>query len=166
MSTMTYIVIKLSDHACGLSGTVLRHSAMAYQYGAVWFGKPDHPLMASILKKVISGFQKLTLCHAFLALCRAEIVRRLQVEDASSLFLFVDYSKIRTLTINCRNSVRILEYSKLPQTYAEKDLFGAAFEKLQAMSLICEKDKYNKAILGENFVGLGDSHLNPESRWL
>ncbi len=74
---------------------------------------------------VIAGLQKLTVSHAFQSLARAEFVRRAKAEDSSSLFSFVDYSKFDTLIINCRNSVSNLEYSNLPRTHTERDLFGA-----------------------------------------
>ncbi len=74
---------------------------------------------------VIAGMQKLTVSHAYQTLARAEFVRRATAEDGSSLFSFVDYSRFDTLTINCRDSVSNLEYSKLPETHVERDLFGA-----------------------------------------
>jgi|SRR5215208_3355504 len=52
MNTLTHIVIKLSNQAYGLSSAVLRHNSTAFQYGAVWVGKPDHPLAASVIAKV------------------------------------------------------------------------------------------------------------------
>jgi len=52
MNSLTHIVIKLSNKAYGLSSVVLRHNGTAFQYGAVWVGKPDYPLAASIIRKV------------------------------------------------------------------------------------------------------------------
>ncbi|HLO29918.1 MAG TPA: hypothetical protein VK249_12320 [Anaerolineales bacterium] len=49
MDRITHLVIKISDTHYGLSGTVLRHNLIALEHGAVWIGKPDHPLASSFI---------------------------------------------------------------------------------------------------------------------
>lgn len=72
---------------------------------------------------VISDLQKMTVTRAMQALDRAGLVRRVKSDDCN-LFSFADYSSGDTVSLNCRNSVSPLEYSKLPKTHAEKDVFG------------------------------------------
>ncbi|HLO30687.1 MAG TPA: bifunctional DNA primase/polymerase [Anaerolineales bacterium] len=95
---------------------------------------------------ILADLNKETISHAFQALARAEIIRRVRSEDGN-LFSFGDYSKIRTLTINCRNSVRNLEYSKLPKTNAERDVFGIGYSyTVWKHLLICpERNAYQTA---------------------
>jgi hypothetical protein len=95
----------------------------------------------------ISGLQKLTVSHAMQALTSADFVKRQSADDSSSLFSFVDYSHFDTLTLNCRNSVSNLEYSKLPKTHAEKDVFGAGhlFAIWRHLLVSPERNRYQTA---------------------
>lgn len=84
-----------------------------------------HTFRATVRElSIITGLQIKTISRACHALAAAGLVRRAASDDGSSLFAFVDYSEKTTLTLNCRNSVVFSEYSKLPKTDAEKDVFG------------------------------------------
>ena len=85
-----------------------------------------HTFRATVRElSIIADLRVMTVSYACNALASTGLVRRATSDDGCNLFSFVDYSKNDTLTINCRNSVSFLEYSKLPRTHAEKDVFGA-----------------------------------------
>lgn len=73
---------------------------------------------------ILADLQKMTVSRAMQALDRAGIVGRAKSKDCN-LFSFADYSRSDTLTLNCRDSVSLLEYPKLPTKHAERDVFGA-----------------------------------------